>query len=83
MSETVISTRSTWRRASIEMSAPSSCGVTAYLIAFSISGWSSSDGSSAPVAARVDVEMRPQPLLEAHLLDLEIELQRLDLLRDA
>ena len=30
----------------------------------------------------IDVEMRPQPLLEAHLLDLEIELQRLDLLRD-
>ena len=32
--------------------------------------------------ARVDLEARPQPLLEAHLLDLEIELQRLDLLGD-
>ena len=33
------------------MSAPSICGVTAYLIAFSTSGWSSSDGRRACSAA--------------------------------
>ena len=82
VSATVIRTRSPSRRASIEMSAPSSCGVTAYLIAFSISGWSSSEGRRARDRRRIDVEMRAQPVLEAHLLDLEIELQRLDLLRE-
>jgi hypothetical protein len=50
------------------------------LIAFSTSGWSSSEGSRAR-RPRIDLEMRPQPVLEAHLLDLEIELQRLHLLR--
>ena len=57
-----------------------SLGVTAYLIAFSISGCSSSDGSRAPIVSPIDLEMRPQPVLEPHLLDLEVELQRLDLL---
>ena len=80
VSETVMITRSICRRASTAMSAPSSCGVTAYLIAFSTSGWSSSEGSCAPVTPRIDLEARPQPVLEAHLLDLEIEFQRLHLL---
>ena len=37
------------RLALIQMSAPFSRGVTAYLIAFSISGWSSSEGRRAPI----------------------------------
>ena len=47
------SIRTPWpsRRAVIQMSAPSSLGVTAYLIAVSISGWSSSDGRRAPIVS--------------------------------
>jgi hypothetical protein len=56
-------------------------GVTAYLIAFSTSGWSSSDGRRASATAD-RYRNAAQPILETHLLDLEIELQRLDLLRD-
>lgn len=31
---------------------------------------------------RIDVEMRAQAFLEAHFLDVQVEFQRLDLLRD-
>ena len=63
------------------MSAPFSAGVTAYLIAFSISGWSSSEGRRAPIVSDSILKCGRKPVLEAHLLDLEIELQRLDFLR--
>ena len=39
------------RLALIQMSAPFSRGVTAYLIAFSIIGWSSSEGRRAPIVS--------------------------------
>jgi hypothetical protein len=64
------------------MSAPSSLGVTAYLIAFSMSGWSKERWQLRSDRLGVDPEMRPHPVLETHLLDFQVELQCFDFLRE-
>jgi hypothetical protein len=51
VSDTPICTRSPASRTATQISAPSSLGVTAYLIAFSTSGWSRSEGRRAFSAA--------------------------------
>ncbi|NUQ18900.1 MAG: hypothetical protein HOP95_10705, partial [Sphingomonas sp.] len=51
LSATSMRTACPSRVAVIQMSAPFAAGVTAYLIAFSISGGRSSDGSRAPIVS--------------------------------
>jgi hypothetical protein len=52
----------------------------AYFSEFSTSGCRISDGTRARVGGLVDLELEPQPVAEAQLLDAEVEVQRVDFL---